>query len=633
MQLTSVSIHNFRSIKYEHIQFTQDRARVLVGINESGKSNVLKALALLSKEEKIDVADKRVEKNDEEPIQDSDVFFRFSLTEEEIRKVYELVAIKFNTKDLVNPIIIFEGRTLTLKEFCDLKSGDGLYLVDIINSKRYSSFYSTYNSEIKIHDGWRKRNTTSDNDSTLENSPIFFHSKSELASPTEFTDLLFDDIETEIGREIGKMVAAQLPECLYWRYEEQNLLPGQVDMESFQSNPDSCIPLKNCFEMAGYANPGEVLQKARQKTRQNLLNLLQNVSQKTTSYVRSVWKDHKDISIEFHPDGGLILPIVKDQKINFDFLQRSEAFKRFISFLLLISTKVSTKKISNTLILIDEPEIGLHPTGARNLMGELIKISQSNYVVYSTHSIFMIDKENIGRHLIVEKKEEITTLSDAETSKIQDEEVIYKAIGFSLMEILKPKNLLFEGWRDKKLFQISKEKYLKQHASNKDILEADKNISICHAEGVKDVRNIAPLIELALRKLLIVTDSDAPAKEQKKRHMEAKMYGEWLTYEDLTGNSSFITSEDFINSEIIIEKLKILKNEFPNLPELTLQDLSDRKGKLHAIEKWINSKVQLEEKPRVLNQSKALLFDNLLASEILDEYQLVLDHIYKLAHA
>lgn len=47
MRLKSVEIRNFRSINDITVDF-DPTCRVLVGINESGKSNILNALALLS---------------------------------------------------------------------------------------------------------------------------------------------------------------------------------------------------------------------------------------------------------------------------------------------------------------------------------------------------------------------------------------------------------------------------------------------------------------------------------------------------------------------------------------------------------------------------------------------------------
>jgi len=517
VNLDKVVIKNFRSVEHETINFVDDRAQILVGINESGKSNILKALSLLSDEEPINPSDKRVERHDEEPVNESYVYFLFSFSDEEMAAAYASVSKHFLTDQLSRPLFLLDGTvTQTLKEFCDARKHSGLYWVSL-SAQTKSPSCLAFTDGLEVLATWKKIKSISEVRSirTIQGNQIgippdvcFLSSDSFEDATVSFESFSVDNIFGLLEVELIKIIKAELPKCIYWKYEEKNLLPVQVDMNAFAENPDSCLPLKNCFELANYSDVTAVLNGVRSGTRHKLVNLLSNVGEKTTSYLRSVWKDYKDVSIEFQPDGALILPIVKDKKINFDFQQRSDGFKRFVSFLLMISTKVSTDKIKNTLILIDEPEIGLHPTGARNLMAELIKISKSNYVMYSTHSIFMIDKDKVDRHIIVEKVNEATKTQRASSSKIIDEEVIYKAMGYSLLEILQPVNILFEGWRDKKLFQVSDKPFVKSKQDDPRIVDMQKTISVCHAEGVKDVRNIAPIIELSGRVLRIVSDSD-----------------------------------------------------------------------------------------------------------------------------
>ena len=141
------------------------------------------------------------------------------------------------------------------------------------------------------------------------------------------------------------------------------------------------------------------------------------------------------------------------------FQQRSDGFKRFVAFLLTISAQSASGALENCLILIDEPDTGLHPSSARYLRDELLKISERNTVVFSTHSIFMIDHHQINRHLIVKKENEITTIEEASEGNTVKEEVIFNAINYSVFEHLKEFNIIVEGWRDKKLFEIATEKH------------------------------------------------------------------------------------------------------------------------------------------------------------------------------
>jgi len=46
----------------------------------------------------------------------------------------------------------------------------------------------------------------------------------------------------------------------------------------------------------------------------------------------------------------------------------------------------------------------------------------------------MIDRENIGRHLIVKKELEKTSARAADFANIVDEEVLYNALGYSVFD-------------------------------------------------------------------------------------------------------------------------------------------------------------------------------------------------------
>ena len=272
--------------------------------------------------------------------------------------------------------------------------------------------------------------------------------------PTYLSDVSTTDVITSVHGAITEQMKDSLPSCVFWSYNDSNLLPEKVDLASFASNPNICLPLKQMFALADFTDIQADVTEAQGKTN-GLKNLLNRVATRTTEHMHRVWKEHKGIQFQVVPDGTNISVAIKDTHNEYDLSRRSDGFKRFITFLLLISAKAKTADLENTLYLHDEPEAGLHPSGARYLRDELIKIAEKNYVVYSTHSIFMIDKENVGRHLIVKKDKEITTAVKASSSTINDEEVVYNALGYSVFETLKPQNIIFEGWRDKKLFQVA----------------------------------------------------------------------------------------------------------------------------------------------------------------------------------
>lgn len=92
MKLDSVRIKNFRSIKEIRFDFDPP-CRVLVGINESGKSNILTALSLLSDDYEPDKKDDlREALQNEGEIDESYVRFVFKFEKKESDQLFKAVS-------------------------------------------------------------------------------------------------------------------------------------------------------------------------------------------------------------------------------------------------------------------------------------------------------------------------------------------------------------------------------------------------------------------------------------------------------------------------------------------------------------------------------------------------------------
>jgi hypothetical protein len=292
------------------------------------------------------------------------------------------------------------------------------------------------------------------------------------------------------------------------------------------------------FNLAGYTDIKKTISEAEGK-RNGMRNLLRRVSKSATKHMHKVWKDYKYIEVNIEPNGDDIEVNIKDTYNVYDFSRRSDGFKRFISFLFLVSARTATGSLNNVLYLHDEPDTGLHPSGARHLLSELIQVSKQNYVVFSTHSIFMIDSSRIDRHYIVTKSKEITSLTEASASNFRDEEVLFNALEFSAYQLLQESNILFEGWTDKKLFEVA----IKGKTSTaKHLKSATASTGFCHAQGVKDIPKISSLLEMAKRNWIVVSDGDAAAREWQAKY---SWQGKWHRYDELAPGSGIVTAEDF----------------------------------------------------------------------------------------
>ncbi len=620
MILRSANIVNFRSIENIQIDF-EPACRVLVGINESGKSNILRALSMISKEIAPTNEDLRDPLPNEKPIEESYVRFIFRLDGEEIKEIYKSIREKILTNDINKPLLQRGERSFTLMEFCNLRN-EGLYVVDV-KEKSKGAKYWVLNDGYEVLGNWKKPSDSCPADFTIDKKGQQIKLSDYLLVNTDDYQIeegYLEEIKPEylnkvIGGEITRKVEGALPKVILWEYKEENLLQPSVDMDSFAADPNTNVPLKNMFALAGIQDIQKEINDAKTKPPNALRNLLKRIATHTTKHFRSVWKEYKDLKFTLEPNANNIDAGVTEKNF-WHVRQRSDGFKRFVAFLLLISAQQRTGLLKNALLLIDEPDTSLHPAGSRYLRDELIKISRNNRVVYSTHSIFMIDRNNLGRHIIVEKKSEKTKIKTVNESNIFDEEVLYNAIGSSVFEVLKEKNIIFEGWRDKKLFEIALSKLPPKYKELKQFFE---DFGYCHAQGVKDISRITPILELANRNCVIISDNDQTAKEKQEEYEENRGYGKWKRYDEINPDLGVITGEDFVKESKfgpIIKRLK-MEHNITNDPSF-----SNDKGKINALKNWLilSRNIPDNDLDSIVKQIKNYVFEDLEIGDIEEKY-------------
>lgn len=632
MKLTSISITNFKSIKDLNFDL-QSNYHVLAGKNESGKTNILEAFSYLDSKKAIDPLMIREPLPDEEPVKESKIRFIFKPDKnetDEILKGYQ--GLFYNYNEIKNlQLVTWFNNKYSVIDFFKTRL-ECLISVNFIDKKRLYQYWSIFAS-YKILENWKIVSENCPVDSIFidkvgnqvkVDATMIINTNNFSKYPKEHVkDFTCDYLNSHIGSQLTDMLKEDEFSCIHWYYDPKNLLPSKVSLNDFKENQNICIPLKYLFNLAGIKDIKAEIELASTKNNKSLKNLLGRVSVHSTAFFKEKWKEYDNVEFELTINGNNIEIGVKEQN-SFEFSQRSDGFKRFITFLIMISAKVRTDQLKDTVLLIDEPEIGLHPSGQRFLREELRTISENNTVIFSTHSIFLIDTENLDNHFIIEKEKEITKCIKVESSNIVDEEVIFNALGYSVFESLKQKNILFEGWRDKNLFKIATSRFPSEFSK----LKLSKNYGLTHAKGVKEIKYITPILELANRDCIIVSDSDKPAKEkQKEFQRELKSYT-WLCYDELLDDEIAVTAEDFIKSDIIIKSLKEKEKAY-KLPSLTIEMLEHPKGKIYAITEWLKP-VSKEKIKEDLDQFKNDLFNNLKSTHIETKYFKLLEKIVEI---
>lgn len=603
---------------------------VLVGINESGKSNVLRALHTLDPNINVGVQDLRIERAGEEHVDHGKIEFSFDLGSEEIKRIYNRAKSHFISSHLEKPLVRKGNKEVGLAELCRM-FGNLIWKVTIENNHREMVAWPE-SAEWSICPGWYI-NGNAPCPINLGNGREIIRPRSIVFNPKDFPEgflkiLTIDDLISLNSNPILNSVKNLLPQCIFWRYSDNNLLPSSIRRDDFIANPDCCVPLKSMFELAdfrGQESISDAFKGVQDQPPHRYFQLLRRVSEAATKHVNNIWKDHKNIKIDLQPNGELLIPLIMDNSLSIDMASRSDGFKRFVSFLLMVSAKVRTTELNNILLLVDEPENALHPSGAKNLSQELINIGANNVVIYSTHSIFMIDKKNIARHRIVKRENGVTVLHKVEKSRMQDEEVIYSAIGYSIFDSLKLHNIVFEGWRDKEIFRVISEHMIK---TDDPLASSIASWGTVHAEGVKDIKNVTKFLELAERDCLIVSDGDQPAKEKRIEFEKDRGWGKWITLPEAIGKEHIQTGEDLLCVEALIRKGNLFASTVQGLRHLVPSDFPDDTPCWVRLQNWIAelnlTKPHRDEK---LNQLKSALYQDLAIEDLREDATTLVRHI------
>lgn len=596
MKLKKFNVKNYRSISDCEILFSE-RCRILIGINESGKSNILKSLTSINEDFVFAYDEDAKNSSSTGTYEKYDPTFRyfFSFEKDVIEKILKEV---FGQNIKTWP---FEMNEEKLEKFI-AKISKQEYSHEITynseNKRTTVSYYARIIRFVDVKDNYHRTIENlnffykNGNDYHIPENIYFYTEKENLSSEwigefeaktVEVNPTYLEDI---LSTAFCNHLRANLPTSILWEYKPSTILNSNVSIDSFISDPDICLPLKNIFFLAGIKAISTTVSKARENVA-NFHNLLDKLGSAATEHIHSTWKDYKDISVLIKSSNNNFSIFIKDKNNIYDFKSRSDGFRRFISFILLLSAKNKTEdSFSGHIILFDEPEIGLHPSGTRHLLEEMIEISRKNYCVLATHSIFMIDRSKIDRHIVVTKENEDTMIVTANMQNFSEEEVLYNALGFSAFEIVKEVNLFFEGWTDKELFKICFDYFSSKLDAGFELDE----IGICWSgKASKITSTIAPLITLPNRYFLVVSDHDKPALDEQKnfRHSFGKTKSEFLTYKEVSQTRKkidYLELEDFLPSVLVeIEFNKILLKVIPGN---TLRfEIKDFKG-LGILKSW-----------------------------------------------
>lgn len=411
MILKDIKIFNYKSIKEEIFpinEINKSYAYSLIGVNESGKSTILKAIFLKTGQElPIHPRDYN------EPSKPIEIVFDYQISAKEIIRLKEILIEKGLDERDAKKI-----NSLNLK---------GCYLRIVFES--ISPTFAQKSAELKMDDLILKNYT-------LENGILIKSINEVNGDNIKEDEEKMINIKNYIETEMVNIMFGFSHEIVFWKAESKYLITDPINLASFSVDPvNISIPLKNCFELSGIENIKQRIDMINNNPAE-AVNLKDLLSDKVTEHIKRVWPEHP-IRIKFDINGKMLSFLIEDDGVKYKTKvtsQRSDGFKQFISFLLTVSAQNSNNKLSNTLLLLDEPETHLHPQGQENLRDELIDISTNNLnniVIFATHSNYMIDKNNLNRCFKISKEENLLT----KIEQLKNKNISYSEVNYIVFDI------------------------------------------------------------------------------------------------------------------------------------------------------------------------------------------------------
>jgi len=427
MFLDKVIISGYRSIDKLEIDFQKsldNKLFIIFGINETGKSSIIKAISLLDNPLEYTYAldcEKQIAKAD------GDTVITYFYTIEDDGNLIELLKEEL-PNDLLTKLKINGAKKAINFKPDGTKVETYWILFEGVKYEDYLLEKTSKEIVTEVPDGEEK---------------------------SAYIPLTYSELDGIVYTKLTPLLDEMRPNILFWKADSKHLINEAINLDTFSADPSTSVPLKNIFSLAGYE--GEKLTKTLTRIKgssDERAELEEEVSDCVTAHINKLWPEHR-ISLKLRIESNHLCSISVEDKDNtrpkYSMQQRSDGFKHFISILLTLSAEHKTQHLENNIILLDEPEISLHPSSVRYLRNELLNISKDNIILAASHSIYMVDKNYIGRHYTVSKEEGYTSINQVDPNNPLQEEVIYEALGTSIYEILMPNVILVEGRTDKEL--------------------------------------------------------------------------------------------------------------------------------------------------------------------------------------
>ena len=526
MLLTKFRVTEFRSVQ-DSGWIDADQITALIGTNESGKTNLMLPLWKLNP-----AADGEIDLLADLP---RDKFHDYRNAES--KPVFIRAQYTLNADEQSELAKIIECNVEEISEIIVAKDFDGKYTYTFLNEPEHENVDDAFIGVEGV------------TEYIMSHMPkyVYYSNYGNLDSQIYLPQVLQNMGKSDLG--VKEAAKARTLKTLF---KYVNLDPKEItEMGSENNNSPSAL---------------QIDATAKKKKEREIL--LSSASSKFTKSFNEWWQQG-NYTFDFKADGNYFRIWVSDS-IRPDPIEleaRSTGLQWFFSFYLVFLVE-SDLHHKNAILLLDEPGVTLHPLAQKDLFLFFENLSQSNQLMYTTHSPFMVDSNHLERVCSVYVDSNGKTVASADLraaerlkGKNQPQSIYpaHAALGLSVSDTLlvNCNPILVEGESDQLYLSA-----LKNLLISKGKISPLKEIVFIPTGGVKGIKATSAILSGANEtKPKVLIDGDKPGE---------KMANEL--------KSDFYAAEP--------EKL-IMVTDFSDVPEAEIEDLLPKKKLVKIIARFL----------------------------------------------
>lgn len=287
--------------------------------------------------------------------------------------------------------------------------------------------------------------------------------------------------------------------------------------------------------------------------------------------LRDSWSQGKELRFELDHREGEIDLLIDDPAVKQTYVRasrRSAGFTHFFALKTMLYAREQASGASSFIWLFDDPGIYLHPEGQHDLLQVLETLAQANQLVYSTHSIFLINKNFPTRHRLLKKTAKGTIIDHKPYTSQWRSAIEALGLSFPGTFLFASKVLLVEGDSDPILLNADLQKLI-------EIGELTFDINPLSIISTGDSKHADALIRILLDsavkpEVALLFDGDKGGLDRRKS-LKALVEAKKLPWHQLTKDTS---AEDHLLAPALFREATIRYLEgSPDAPEKIREEL------------------------------------------------------------